>query len=251
MFLIINIHTLSRSCHRLRMLAILGLVLYVLSISSVGTAYAQVHNQPWYSSQNIYIADKEEIHIVDTRSIYIDLPGCYIADTAAIFIVDSRNIHLANHDVFISAQSNEEERFQTYELHHLLLQMSNSHQERYIKGQNKYSVCPVTNTTDAPAFTSVVQESVSAQSPLWPLPSDIPTQRKENAWVAASNTTSASSKFKIYQPTLYNDIVRTRQGESFYLYMHKSQIGLHQIKNKDLYLITSGLRGPPVIRHKC
>jgi hypothetical protein len=250
-FLIINIHTVSRSGHRLRMLPILGLVLYVLSISSVGTAYAQVHNQPWDSSQNIYIADTEAIHIVDTRSIYINLRSCYIADTASIFIVDARNIHVVFQDSFITAQSAEEEWVQAYDIHNFLLQMSNSRQERITNSQNKSGEPPTIKILDVSTHAHTVQESVSAQRPLLPLPSDIPTQRKENAWVAASSTASTSSKSKIYYPTLYNDIVRMRQGESAYLYIHKSQIGLHQIKNKDIYLITSGLRGPPVTLHNC
>jgi len=249
-FLIINIHTVFQSSYKLRMLSMLGVVLYVLSIISAGTSHAQAQNHPLSSSQNLYIADTEAIHIVDTRGVYIDLPGCYIADTDAVYIVDSRNIHVVNQDIFISAPSNEEE-FQTYNINHLLLHISNRHHERYAKGQNKYTTRQIRNIPHAPSPTTAAQVSASVHSPWWPTPSDIPSNRKQNAYWATSYTSSSFSKSKIQHPTLDADILRIGYGESKHIRRYRSQICSHQINNKDKYSITSRLRGPPLRRYMC
>ncbi len=250
MFLIINIHTVLQSSYKLRMLSMLGVVLYVLSIISARTNHAQAQNHPWYDAKNLYIADTDAIHIVDTRNIYIDLRSCYIADTAAIHIVDTRNIHLMNQDIFISAQSNEEE-FQTYNINNLLLQISNRHHERYAKGQNKYTTRQIRNIPHAQSPTIAAQVSASVHSPWWPNPFDIPTKRKENAYWANSSPSSSFSKSKIQHPTLDADILRIRYGESTHIRRYRSQICSQQINNKDKYSITSGLRGPPFRRYMC
>jgi hypothetical protein len=233
------------------MLSLLGLVLYVLFIFSDCNAYVQVYNHPWSSSEGLNIADLETIHIVETSSVYLDLRSCYIADTADIHFVDNLNIHLVGKDIYISEQSNEGERVQAYDdTHRFLLQLSNSFSQRYTKSQDKYIASPRSKITDEPVLPTAVRASASAHSPLWPIPSDIPTKRKENAWVSASSTATFSSKSKIHHPTLCVGIVDERHGESAYIYMHRSRVCSHpsKTKNKDIYLFRFLLRGPPVMR---
>jgi hypothetical protein len=236
------------------MLSLLEVVLSVLSMSSASSAaYAQAHNHPWLSAEGVFIADTEAIHIVDTHSIYIDLPGCYIADTAAVHIQDVRNIYAVYQDVYISALSTDEQKVRAYDMHLFLQQISNSSKERFTKSQNKYLAHPIRKIPEARVFITKVQASASAYRPMWPIPNDRPTKRKENACVAVSTAATPSSKSKLNQHTLFAVIVPLRYGQRSSTLRHRTRISSYQCKTKykDIYLSRSVLRGPPVIRFNC
>ncbi len=246
MFSISNVHTVFQSSHRLRLLSWLVLVLYMLLVSSASTVHAQENDYPLPSSGGLYLADTEAIHVVDTPSFYIGLRNWYIADSSTIHILDSRNIHVVCQDIYRSAQLVEEAREVAYNTHYSLQQVRHSCQERYPKIQDKNPVPLSRNKSEAPVLTSEVQEASSAHSSRWPIPADIPTKRKENGCVAANHTESSYSKSKIYHSNLCVYIVGMRHGRIAYTYLHKSRICPHKRINKDIYLITSVLRGPPI-----
>jgi hypothetical protein len=231
------------------MLSMLGIVLSGLSISSACTsAFAQSRNHPWLSAEGIYIADKEAIHVVDTSSIYIDLPGFYIADTAALYIENPRNIHAVCQEIYISPQSTEEEKVRAYDMYLFKQHISNSSQERITNVQNRYLAHPISKIPDATVPTTAVIESASANKPLRRLPLDRPTKSKENACVAVNTAATSSSKSKINQHTLFAVIAPVRYGQRLPSFRYRLRISSYQSKTKykEIYLISSVLRGPPI-----
>jgi hypothetical protein len=245
-FLITNIHTVLQTSRRLWMPTMLGLLLYVLSMFSACTTYAHWQNHPWISPQGLHIANIEAIQLVDTHR-------CYIATTATIHKEVPLYINVVNQEIYSSVQPTKEGRVVAYKIRNLLRQIRNGLQRIYTKSQNKSLAAPISKIPDAFVHNNAVKINVTAQSPLLPIPANMPTKRKENAWVSAGSNATFSSKSKIHHPTLCAGILDDRHGESANMYMHKSRVCSHptKTKNKDIYLIRFLLRGPPVMSFNC